>query len=174
MPSTMQALHDEHQELLPHIERLRTSAAGITGNNARLLRERIAPNVEFLAEHLLIHAMAEDEVLYPAVERAMNAPGATATMKWEHEEVKRETEELAALMAAIPASGPSSQQISDAQRLLFSLHALVSTHFAKEEAIFVPALQANLSQGEADALYAAMEAAAGRLRQAAAPEAVTA
>ncbi len=166
MPSKMQALHDEHQELLPHIEQLRTSAAGITANNARLLRERIAPNVEFLAGHLMIHAMAEDEVLYPVVEQAMKSPGATATMKWEHVEIKRATEELAALMAAIPPSGPSNAQISDAQRLLYGLHTLVATHFAKEESIFVPALEANLSQPEADALYASMEAAAGRLREA--------
>lgn len=169
MSATMQALHDEHKELFPHVDELRSSAAGITSNNSRLLRERIAPNVEFLADHLLIHAMAEDEVLYPAVERAMNAPGATATMAFEHTVVKDLTEELAALMAAIPASGPSSAQITDAQRLLYSLHAVVGSHFAKEEAIFVPALEAALSQPEADKLYAEMEAAAGRIRQALEP-----
>ena len=163
MPSKMQALHDEHKTLFPHVDQLRATAEGITGNNSRLLRDRIAPNVEFLAEHLLIHAMAEDEVLYPAVEKAMKAPGATATMTREHVEVKNLTEELAALMAAIPASGPSGAQITAARRLLFGLYALVGSHFAKEEEFFVPALEGALSQTEADELYSEMEAAAGRL-----------
>ncbi|MEO6043334.1 MAG: hemerythrin domain-containing protein [Tepidiformaceae bacterium] len=172
MPSKMQSLHDEHKELFPHVDQLRTTAEGITGNNARLLREQIVPNVEFLADHLLIHAMAEDEVLYPAVERAMKAPGATATMAREHVEVKNLTEELAALLGAIPPSGPSGAQITDARRLLFGLYALVGSHFAKEEEFFVPALEAALSQAEADKLYNDMEEAAGRLRKPAEPLAV--
>ncbi len=172
MPSKMQALQDEHAELFPHVGQLRTTAEKITGNNARLLRELIAPNVEFLADHLIIHAKAEDEVLYPAVEIAMKAPGATATMAREHIEVNTLTEELAALMNAIPASGPSTAQITDARRLLFGLYALVGSHFAKEEEVFVPALEAAFSQAEVDKLYAGMEAAAGRLRQPAEPAVV--
>ena len=165
MPSKMQALHNEHKELFPHVDQLRTTAEGITGNSARLLRERLALNVEFLADHLLIHALAEDEVLYPAVEIAMQVPGATTTMAREHLEVKSLTEELVLLMNAIPPSGPSSGQITAARRLLFGLYALVGSHFAKEEEIFVPALEAALSQAEADKLYSDMEAAAGRLRR---------
>lgn len=102
----------------------------------------------------------------------MKAPGATATMAREHVEVKNLTEELAALLGAIPPSGPSGAQITDARRLLFGLYALVGSHFAKEEEFFVPALEAALSQAEADKLYNDMEEAAGRLRKPAEPLAV--
>ena len=48
----------------------------------------------FSAHHLIPHAQAEDQALYPVVARVMGVPEATATMRRDHVEVGRLTEEL--------------------------------------------------------------------------------
>ena len=44
--------------------------------------------------------------------------------------------------------------------MLYGLCALVQVHFAKEEEIYLPLLDAKLPQAEADKMFAAMEARA--------------
>lgn len=166
MEGVMQALRDEHKELLPHIERMRVLADGLTSSSATLtIKTRIEEALEFLQGHLVPHAMAEEAVLYPAVEEIMGAPGATATMARDHVAVVALTNDLAALHAAIRASGPSTAQILDTRRLLYGLYALVGVHFAKEEEIYVPVLEEALdAEGAAD-LYRRLEAAAAAVRE---------
>jgi hypothetical protein len=43
---------------------------------------------------------------------------------------------------------------------LYGLYALVKVHFAKEEEVYLPLLDARLTTGEAHAMFEAMEAAA--------------
>ncbi len=95
--SVMQPLRDEHAELLPRIEAIRRVADAVGVASPASLREQVAGVYEFLAEHLIPHAKAEDEALYPEVERAMGAPGATATMRRDHVEVLDLTEQLRAI-----------------------------------------------------------------------------
>lgn len=166
MDGVMQPLREEHKELQPEIERLRVLADGLTSSSATLtIKPRIDQALEFLRDHLTPHAMAEEAVLYPAVEEAMGAPGATATMSRDHVEVLALTDALAALREGIRASGPSTAQILETRRLLYGLYALVSVHFAKEEEIYVPILEAHLDAAGAAALYSRMEAAAAATRQ---------
>jgi iron-sulfur cluster repair protein YtfE (RIC family) len=166
MEGVMQALRDEHAELAPKIERLRVLADGLTSSSATLtIKPRLDEALEFLQEHLTPHAMAEEAVLYPAVEEAMGAPGATATMARDHVGVMALTEAMAELRAGIRASGPSTAQILEARRLLYGLYALVGLHFAKEEEVYVPILEAKLDAAGAAALYARMEEAAAKARE---------
>ena len=163
MEGVMQPLRDEHKQLLPEIERLRTLADGLTSSSATLtIKPRIGEALEFLQGHLLPHAMAEEAVLYPAVEDAMNAHHATATMSRDHVAVVALTNALVQLRDGIRASGPSTAQILDTRRLLYGLYALVTVHFAKEEEIYVPVLEAHLDEAGAHDLYRRMEEAAER------------
>ena len=165
MQGVLQPLHDEHAELLPKVERLRTLADGLTDGSAVLtIVPRIDEALEFLQGGLIPHAMAEDEVLYPAVERVMGAPGAMVTMSRDHIEVMRLVEALEAVRKAIPSSGPSTTHILDARRLLYGLYALVGVHFAKEEEFLVPLLETTLDKEGAAHLSEQMDAAAERAR----------
>lgn len=166
MEGVMQPLREEHAELAPEIERLRVLADGLTSSSATLtIKPRIEEALEFLRGHLVPHAMAEEAVLYPAVEEAMGAPGATATMSRDHVEVVALTDALAGLRSAIRAYGPSTAQILEARRLLYGLYALVGVHLAKEEEIYVPILEARLDATRAADLYRRMEEAAARARE---------
>ena len=161
MSIVTQPLRDEHKELLPHIEALKAAADSV--EPGRPLAPEVRAAHEFLSQHLLAHAMAEEEALYPVVARVMGAPKATATMSRDHEEVKRLTAELGGLLTAGPVSEAAAR---DLRRVLYGLYALVRLHFHKEEDVYLPLLDASLSEAEARAMFEAMEAAAGRAKAA--------
>ncbi|MBI2324356.1 MAG: hemerythrin domain-containing protein [Chloroflexi bacterium] len=151
-------LRAEHRELLPHIEALRTAADHVGTVPAVTLRTEVDVAYAFLTEHLIPHAMAEDEVLYPEVGRALGALGATATMSRDHVAVVELIDELGVLRHA------PDEHASELRRVLYGLHALVMTHFGKEEAIYLPLLDEHLSSDEASRMFASMEQAASRAR----------
>jgi len=164
-PLATQPLRDEHQELLPQVDLLRTlgDAADAPG---RAVGERLDAALDFLEGHLLIHAQAEEDVLYPAVGRLMGAPLATATMSRDHAEVHRFVEQLAAIQRAWRDHAPSASEVNEVRRLAYGLHALVVLHFAKEEEIYLPLIDEGLTEAEARQLFESMEQAAGEARHA--------
>jgi iron-sulfur cluster repair protein YtfE (RIC family) len=91
--SVTKPLRDEHQELLPHVESLRLSAEAADGDPDRLVAS-LDEALAFLQKHLIPHARDEDAALYPVVEQAMQAPGATATMRRDRVDVVTLTQEL--------------------------------------------------------------------------------
>lgn len=160
MVSLTQPLREEHQELLPHIERLRRAADLVGEVTIEETRRAADEAYGFLVDHLIPHAQAEDAVLYPVVGRAMGAPEATATMRRDHVEVGRLTEELGRLRARLAAGVTDDAVRRDLRRVLYGLYALVGVHFAKEEEVYLPLLDASLGPEEAARLFRDMEAAA--------------
>ncbi len=67
MPAVMDSLRDEHAALLPHVERLRTTADAVGDVALGDVQALVEESFQFLVHHLIPHARAEDEVLYPAV-----------------------------------------------------------------------------------------------------------
>src|SRR5689334_7397286 len=92
-----QPLRDEHKELQPQIDLLRTAADSVGDAPISVLWQQVDVVYDFLTHHLIPHAQAEERALYPVVGKVMGAPEATATMSRDHVEVGRLTEELAAL-----------------------------------------------------------------------------
>jgi iron-sulfur cluster repair protein YtfE (RIC family) len=149
----------EHRELLPRIEELGHTATWITTAPAPVIHEKLSGTLEFLAGHLIPHAMAEEETLYPAVEGYMGAPGATDTMTRDHQEVMRLFEELVTIRDGL-ADPPTEAQRDRMAALLHGLHAIVALHFAKEEEIYLPILDRGLSPEEATSLFERMHKSA--------------
>jgi hemerythrin-like domain-containing protein len=164
MAMVTQPLRDEHKELFPHVEHLRTAADAVGNVPLGELRAAVDAAHDFLAHHLLPHAQAEEHALYPVVGKALGAPEATKTMSRDHVEVERLTGELGRLREAISRGDPSPDQVKDLRRLLYGLYALVSVHFAKEEEVYLPILDARLSPQEAREMFESMEQAAGEAK----------
>jgi iron-sulfur cluster repair protein YtfE (RIC family) len=154
-----QPLRDEHKELIPHIEILRTVADSVGQASIESLRRGVEDVLEFLRHHLIPHAEAEDRTLYPVVGQVMGAPDATATMSRDHVEVGRLTDELASLRSELSRATLSEAEAKALRRVLYGLYALVKLHFAKEEEIYLPLLDARLSAEAARHLFEAMEQA---------------
>ncbi len=157
----MQLLRDEHAELAPHIDALRTAADAVGNVPPAELRVLVDDSYEFLAHHLMPHAAAEEAALYPAVQRAMGAVEATATMARDHVEVHALTDELAGYREQFAAASALDDQLANGlRRVLYGLHHLVKVHFAKEEEVYLPVLEERLSADEATAMFDAMARAA--------------
>lgn len=150
-----QPIREEHEHLAPHIEDLRRLGDSAIASGGPL-DEELRRSVDFLQQHLLIHAGAEDQVMYPQVAELLGAPRATATMSRDHVEVERLTAELA-------ATSPTDR--GAVARLAYSLHALVSLHFAKEEEIYLEVMDAAMSVTAVAEMYERMELAAADLKR---------
>lgn len=152
-----EAIHAEHQELLPHLDHLTALADEVTALEPTALRERLEGVIGFLRDVLLPHAGAEDEALYPVVDRLLRALGGTTrTMSLDHRAVASMIDDLTALADA----EPTERTRRDAQRVLDGLDALVRVHFQKEEEVYVPLLN-RLSAEEAEELEHALASTPG-------------
>lgn len=160
MVTLTQPLRDEHKELLPYIELLQTVADSIGEAPIGSLRQGIDEAYEFLTHHLLPHAQAEEQALYPVVGRLMGASEATATMSRDHVEVSRLVEDLGSLRSDLVSEATSADQEKALRRVLYGLYAVVKLHFAKEEEVYLPILDTRLTPEEAARMFEAMEIAA--------------
>ncbi len=158
-PRATEPLRAEHRELLPHIHELVEVADAVGVADDATTWSRVADVHRFLAGHLAPHARAEEAVLYPAVEAAMGAPGATDTMRRDHVDVVARIERLDRELAKrSPIDAEAAVRL---RAELYGLHAVVELHFEKEEEIYLPILDASLNAEEAADLFRRLEAAAG-------------
>jgi iron-sulfur cluster repair protein YtfE (RIC family) len=168
MISLTQPLRDEHKELFPHIESLKTAGMAVHAALSQASLNQIDQSYKFLTAHLLPHAQAEEAALYPVVQKVMGSPYATSTMSRDHVEVERLTRELAELRGQISTAEIGAKQANELKRVLYGLYTLVKVHFAKEEEVYLPLLDAKLTSEEARQMFEAMEVAAGEVKATAA------
>lgn len=143
-------LKHEHSNLLPHIESLRIAADAVGEVPVPILCELTEEALAFLVRELIPHAEIESKILYRAVDRALGADDATATMRRDHVEVGRYAEELSTLHGAVLAANDlSDEHARDLRRVLYGLYAVLILHFAKEEEVYAPVLAARLDPLEA-------------------------
>ena len=141
------------------------AVADVIGDaSVETLQQAVDEVYAFLTLQLIPHAHAEDAALYPVVGRAMGAAQATATMSRDHVEVGQLTDELAAVRSEIVTGYPDECQAKALRRILYGLYALIKVHFAKEEEIYLPLLEACLTGDEARELFGAMEHAAHEIK----------
>jgi iron-sulfur cluster repair protein YtfE (RIC family) len=160
MTTSLAPLRDEHRELLPHIDQLRTTADRIGAMPRVRLIADVRSSIDFLTRHLRPHADVEDAVLYPEVARVMGAPTATDTMRRDHDAIARLTDELAGLHASILATGEITRTTqNELRRVLYGLHALITVHFDKEEEVYIPLVEARLDDAQARRLLDSMQSA---------------
>ena len=160
MANVTQPLRDEHKELYPQVEMLRMAGDAINESLTTSAHNKVEEAYYFLTHQLIPHAEAEDQALYPVVQKVMGASQATATMSRDHVEVGRLTEELGTLRVHRSQLSITTLQAQALRRVLYGLYALVKVHFAKEEEIYLPLLDEKLTAKEAHEMFEKMEAAA--------------
>jgi iron-sulfur cluster repair protein YtfE (RIC family) len=157
MTTITQPLRDEHRDLMPQIDALQTLADAVGKAPAGEIVRNLDATTAFLANHLLVHAQAEEQVLYPTVAKVLGAPAATATMSRDHVAINQMTTDLQALRRTLNSAYLTISDEQALRRLLYGLHTLVRVHLAKEEEVFLPALDAALTADEARNLFTTME-----------------
>jgi iron-sulfur cluster repair protein YtfE (RIC family) len=149
-------LRAEHRDLLPHLRGLETIADEIDRWDADEATHVLGEIVGFLRAHLVPHARAEEQVLYPAVEEAMAAPGATATMRADHVEIVSRIDRLADTAATVASRWTDPAVARDLSHQLVGLSAILLLHFRNEEDVLLPVLDTTLGPDDAAALFARM------------------
>jgi iron-sulfur cluster repair protein YtfE (RIC family) len=155
-PLPTEPLRAEHRDLLPHLHALDAAANEVDGWDRDEALRILGDIVEFLRGHLVPHAAAEEQVLYPAVEEAMAAPGATATMRADHSEIVARIDRLAEAVPMVEARWPDADLARDLAHQLVGLSAILLLHFRKEEDVLLPVLDTALGPEQATALFARM------------------
>lgn len=157
-------LREEHAELRPQLEALRATADQVGTAPRAALAKAVSACHSFLADHLLVHAQAEEAALYPAVEQALGCAGATDTMKLDHAEVRRLTGRLDHLRQRLSVGGLENGEERELKMVLYGLYAVVTLHLQKEEDAYLPVLEARLSPKQAAEMFARLHAAAEAVR----------
>ena len=152
MAEVTQALRVDHQLLLGEIEKLLVVADGVGEFSPHQLQRSVDEVYDFLAHRLMLHAEVEEEILYPAIGKALGTPQATIAMSRDHVEVSRRTEQLRILRAQILKPDFDSYRAKELRRTLYALYSILTLHLAKEEEIYLPILDRYLNEAEAHEL----------------------
>ena len=140
-----QPLRDEHIALLAELAMLRVAAdaVGTPGGTDHVDRAH-----RLLVRHLLPHMAAEEAVLYPVIDELAGSH-ATATLRRDHDEIRR-------LTAQLPDGRAEPEGDRQLRAALYGLDSIVRLHLAKEEELFYPLLDQRLDGSAALALIAAL------------------
>lgn len=153
MAAVMGMIHEEHREMIPHVKAMRTTAELIGHTPHSVVVARCQEAVQFLQHHLLPHARAEEQFLFPVVDRLESARMASALMRWDHTEIERLTEELHSSWQKMMSDRLLTDDVErHVREVLLALHSLLVLHFAKEDDVIVPLLESSITQEEADAI----------------------
>lgn len=100
---------------------------------------------------MLPHARAEEQFLYPVLDRLERARLGSALLRWDHEQMEKLSEDLWREWEKLVSNRLMTDDVERRVReTLLGLHDLIVGHFTKEDDLVVPLLEANLSQEEAD------------------------
>jgi len=124
---------DEHKVIRADIEELRATADSLGVTEADAALDRAQRAYRLLADEIEPHEQAEERELYPALDRVLGSPEATATMSRGHAEISRQSRRLGQLLAEIGAGPPDESDIADLRATLYGLHAVLRLHTATED-----------------------------------------
>jgi heavy metal translocating P-type ATPase len=123
----------EHEAIRADIEQLRDAAdaLGFVAPAEAMSGARRA--YRMLVGSVAPHEQAEERELYPALDRILGSPDATATMSRAHAEIARQIRRLGRLLYDIGASPPDEADVAELRGLLYGLHAILVLHTAQED-----------------------------------------
>jgi hypothetical protein len=145
-------LGDEHAKLMPHVDELRIIADLAPELAPEAVRARVRDEHQFLVRDFLPHMDAEQETLYPVMERVGRSP--SLPLSHAHEEIRGLIDALGAL--GEPEGVEGAGWLLETRRALYQLFAFLKVHLAEEE-LFAPSLEAELSEREGTELAARLE-----------------
>jgi heavy metal translocating P-type ATPase len=123
----------EHEVIRAGINQLRVAAdsVGILPPGAAMaLVLRVH---QLLVEQIEPHERAEEQELYPALDRLLGGTQPTATMSRAHAEITHQIRRLGQLIDDIGPGPPDDADLADVRGLLYGLHAILRLHTVQED-----------------------------------------
>lgn len=133
---------EEHAELLPKVETLRTVADQLDKLPPEELRAALDELRHFLEQDLIPHERQEDATVYPVVAGLLGGDDPTGTMSRAHLEISHQVRLFGRLLDELPPGPLTAEDKTDLRRILYGSHAVLRLHFAQEEEQYLPLLAA--------------------------------
>jgi len=127
----LRRLHVEHCAVRPIIDQTRVVADAITLDGSGLDRAQVL--LHRLQSETLPHERAEQELLYPALARALGGADPTGTLSRSHAEIEHQVGRLARLLDELDGQVADAEDVVELRGLLYGLHAILRLHDAQEE-----------------------------------------
>jgi hypothetical protein len=123
----------EHLVIRTEIDKIRLAAdsVGILDPGAAMAKLRQVHKL--LAEEIGPHEEAEEEVLYPALDRVLGGIDPTGPMSRAHAEIAHQIRRLGRLLDDVGPEGPDEEDVVELRGLLYGLHAVLRLHTAQED-----------------------------------------
>jgi heavy metal translocating P-type ATPase len=123
----------EHESIRADIAQLRTAADALGSGPPIAAMAQVLRVHRLLAQEIGPHEKAEEEELYPALNRLLGGSDATATMSRAHAEIAHQIRRLGQLLDDIGTGPPDDVDLADLRSLLYGLHAILRLHTTQED-----------------------------------------
>ena len=123
----------EHRAIGADIERIRQAADALGGVDPAEDLARVRTVHRLLVDEVAPHEEAEQEALYPALDRLLGGTDPTGPMSRGHVEIGHQIRRLGQLLEEVGPDGPDTDDVAELRRLLYGLHAVLRLHTAQEE-----------------------------------------
>ena len=127
----VQRLHLEHRAVRPVMEQVRVVADALGTAGVGL-----APALALLHQLQTVtlpHERAEQELLYPAVARALGGADPTGALSRSHAEIEHQIGRLSRLLADLDGETVDAEDVVELRAVLYGLYAILRLHDAQEE-----------------------------------------
>lgn len=159
MPTLSQVSTEHRERLMTHVEHLPQIADEIGSRPWPSVMARLTDEHGFLVETLIPHMETVDAAVHPELDRLMSCRLGMAPLEREHDEIRKLIAQLGGLVDQLSSREPTAGESIELNRVLLKLHSILKIHL-REESLYVPILEHNLSPEQAEAIAVAMEHAA--------------
>lgn len=124
---------EEHRLIRADLERLRQAADSLGRESTSCAMAQVRRVHDALATQVVPHEEAEENLLYPAVDRVLGGTHPTGPMSRAHVEIAHQTRRLGQLLDDMGQGEPDEEDLVELRRLLYGLHAVLGLHTTQEE-----------------------------------------
>jgi hypothetical protein len=124
----------EHQAIRADIDQLRTAADTLDEPGAMT---RVRQVFATLTSEVWPHESAEEDELYPSLNRVLGGADPTAPMSRAHAEIAYQIARLGRLTEDIGDREPDASEIADLRGALYGLHAILRLHTVQEDETYL-------------------------------------
>jgi heavy metal translocating P-type ATPase len=136
LAETAARLRQEHTELAPWLDRIRTLADRLEPDGSPTQARELKELGGFLEERLLPHERRDDELAAAGLADLLGGEDPLATMRSTHLEINHLTRRYRHLLDSLLPSGPSAEDVVDLRRTMYGLHAILLLHNAQEDELY--------------------------------------
>jgi hypothetical protein len=135
-PVELTALKNEHDELTPILEQVRSTADRLEVLPPDKVQAELAGLNDVLQKRLIPHEERDDTRIYPRMARLIGGDDPMAAMSRSHREIRHLSRLLQRISSDLGPEGPDPKTLAEILRLLHGLDAILRLHFAQEDEIY--------------------------------------